>query len=167
MDTVNNILISLRRIVRAMDMHSKYLVKSTGLTTAQLLLMQTIHNNNNSTIGNLAEKIYLSQATVTTILDRLGSRGLIIREPSTIDKRKVYVKLTEQALTLIDSAPVPLQESFVNKVLQLDEWERTKLLSTLQQVGSMMGSETIDAAPILEIVPNIDISDDEMKRQYD
>ena len=38
----------------------------------------------------------MSQATVTTVLDRLEMDGLAIRERSTIDRRKVHARLTEK-----------------------------------------------------------------------
>ena len=148
---INDVLVSLRRIIRAMDLHSKYLVKTTGLTTAQLLLMQTVQQGNGMTIGKLADQIHLSQATVTTILDRLAERGFIIREGSIQDKRKVHIKLTEKGESLVKDSPVPLQQHFIENFLKLNEWEQTTTLSTLQRIAFMMDAEELDAAPILEV----------------
>jgi DNA-binding MarR family transcriptional regulator len=156
---INNVLKSLRRIVRAMDLHSKKLVKTSGLTTAQLLLMQTVREHQSSTIGKLANEINLSQATVTTILDRLEERGLLIREADTVDKRKVFVKLTESGINKLMDSPVPLQNNFIEQFNELNEWEQTTMLSTLQRIAYMMDAQDIDAAPILHsgsIIPNLD-----------
>ena len=148
---INDVLISLRRIIRAMDLHSKHLVKTSGLTTAQLLLMQTVQAGDGMTIGKLADRIHLSQATVTTILDRLAERGLIVREGSSEDKRKVHVKLTEQGTALVTDSPVPLQDHFIKNFSNLNQWEQTTTLSALQRVAHMMDAEDIEAAPILEV----------------
>ena len=89
MDNIDEVLVALRRVIRATDLHSKRLAKTTGLTSPQILLLQTIRQKGQVTIGELANEISLSQATVTTILDRLEKRKLVFRERSKEDKRKV------------------------------------------------------------------------------
>lgn len=163
---MEDVLIALRQIVRAMDLKSKDLVKNSGLTTAQLLLMQTIVKNDNLTIGNLAEHISLSQATVTTIIDRLEIRGLLVREHSTQDKRKVHVKLTAEGINKVKNTPIPLQVNFTERLSNLNEWEQSTLLSSLQRVAHMMNAQDIDASPILDIEPNIDICDEKLNKRY-
>jgi DNA-binding MarR family transcriptional regulator len=163
---MEDVLIALRRIVRAMDLKSKNLFKEIGLTTAQLLLMQTIIKNDDITIGCLAEHINLSQATVTTIIDRLENKGLLVRCRSTIDKRKVHVKLTADGIAKVKDTPIPLQENFIERVSKLDEWEQTTLLSSLQRVAHMMDAHDIDASPIFDIVPNMDISDEKLSKRH-
>ena len=148
---IEDVLISLRRIIRAMDLHSKHLVKTTGLTTAQLLLMQTVLRREAMTIGELANDIHLSQATVTTILDRLEARKLLVREGSKEDKRKVHIRLTDEGRQLVAHAPVPLQEHFIEQFTKLQPWEQSLMLSSLQRVAQMMDAGEIDASPILEI----------------
>ena len=94
---IEEVLIALRRVIRATDLHSKYLAKTTGLTAPQILLLQTLRDKGQVTIGELAQEMSLSQATVTTILDRLEKRGLVYRQRSQTDKRKVHAYLTECA----------------------------------------------------------------------
>jgi DNA-binding MarR family transcriptional regulator len=151
MQMANDVLVSLRRIIRAMDLHSKQLVKNTGLTTAQLLLMQAVKKDSSVTIGHLADDIHLSQATVTTILDRLQERGLLHRESSTSDKRKVHVKLTEKGLSILKNAPIPLQQNFVDQIMKMNEWEQTTLLSTLQRIAYMMDARDNEVSLNLEM----------------
>jgi DNA-binding MarR family transcriptional regulator len=151
MKTINEVLVALRRIIRAADLHSRHLVKTTGLTSAQLLLMRTLRESGPMTINKLSNIIQLSQATVTTILDRLEGRGLISRERSTEDKRKVFVDLTEAGKNDIAETPLPLQERFVREFSQLAGWEQTLILSSLQRVGEMMDASEIDASPFLDV----------------
>ena len=99
MSSIDQVLIAVRRVIRATDLQSKYLARTTGLTTPQILILQTIHDQQELTIGQLARAISLSQATVTTIIDRLEKRQLISRIRSASDKRKVYLELSEAAAT--------------------------------------------------------------------
>jgi len=151
MDQIDAVLIALRKVIRATDLHSKYLAKNTGLTTAQLLILQSIQNMGEVSIGEISKKISLSQATVTSILDRLVDKGLVYRERSTEDKRKVHAYLTEDALALIKDAPAPLQEQFTKQFGALNEWEQSMMISSLQRIAQMMDAEEIDASPVLDV----------------
>lgn len=151
MNKIEEVLVALRRVIRATDLHSKFLAKTTGLTAPQILLLQTIRDKGQITIGELAEKMSLSQATVTTILDRLEKKQFVYRVRSTQDKRKVHAFLTEQALEILKSAPLPLQDHFARQFSDLQDWEQTMIISSLQRVAYMMDAQHIDAAPVLDI----------------
>lgn len=150
-DQIESVLIALRRVIRATDLHSRDLIKTTGLTAPQLLLLQTIRALGEVTIGELAHEMSLSQATVTNILDRLEGRGYIYREKSSQDKRKVHAHLTDTGMMMVKDAPVPLQESFVKQFRGLMEWEQTMIISSLQRVAQMMDAQHIDASPVLDV----------------
>ena len=151
MDRLEQVLTSLRRVIRATDLHSRRLAKTSGLTAPQILLLQAIRKLEDSTSGRLAAEVNLSQATVTNILDRLEKRGLVTRERSTIDKRKVHVHLTPHGDEVLRDAPTPLQEQFAQQFGDLEEWEQTMILSSLQRVAHMMDAAHIDASPVLDV----------------
>lgn len=151
MSRIHDVLIALRRVIRATDLHSKYLAKTTGLTAPQIMLLQAIRDKGQATIGELANDISLSQATVTTILDRLEKRELVYRERSSEDKRKVHAHLTEAANEVLKTAPLPLQDHFTEQFSNLQEWEQTMIISSLQRVAQMMDAQDIDAAPVLDV----------------
>ena len=150
MDKIDEVLVALRRVIRATDLRSKQLVKTAGLTTPQLLLLQSIRKKGEVSIGELASDISLSQATVTNILDRLEKRGIIYRERSNHDKRKVHAYLTEQGNEILKNAPTLLQENFIHQFGDLEEWEQTMIISSLERIAHMMGAEHIDASPVLD-----------------
>lgn len=151
MDTVNNVLSALRRIIRAIDIDSKRLLKTYGLTSPQLLLLSTVHETPNQTIRQVSEAVSLSQGTVTTILDKLEERGLITRQRSALDKRKIHLHLTPQGETLLSSTPEMLQSSFQEGFDSLEEWEQLQILASLQRLAAIMGAKNLDAAPVLQV----------------
>ncbi|MFT7185063.1 MAG: DNA-binding MarR family transcriptional regulator [Pseudohongiellaceae bacterium] len=151
MNSIEEVLVALRRVIRATDLHSRHLAKTTGLTAPQMLLLQTIRDKGEVTIGELANKMSLSQATVTSILDRLEKRELAYRKRSNEDKRKVHAYLTDQATGILKNAPIALQENFAKRFGELQEWEQTMIISSLQRVALMMDAQHIDASPVLDI----------------
>lgn len=146
-----DMLVALRRIMRATDLYSRQLSKRAGLTTPQLLVLQAIRDLGDVTIGTIARRVNLSQATVTTILDRLEQRGLSYRERSTIDRRKVHAHLTDEGERALLDAPTPLQESFLQRFSGLADWEQSMITAALQRVADMMDAGDIDASPVLHV----------------
>ena len=151
MEKVNEVLVTLRRIIRATDLYSKQLAKNTGLTSPQMLLLQILRNKGEQTVGVLAKEMSLSQATVTTILDRLEKKSLIIRERSTSDRRKVQVDVTDNAIEILKDAPLPQQHQFTQQFNDLQEWEQLMMISSLSRIAQMMDAQHIDAAPVLDV----------------
>lgn len=140
---------SLRRIMRATSLHSRQLGKDVGLTTPQLVVIRAIGEQGLSTASQLARAVSLSQATITTILDRLEAKQLVTRERSTQDRRRVQVQLTETGRHALQSAPKPLQERFSARFVALPEWQQYQIVTALKHVATMMDAEELDAAPLL------------------
>ena len=143
------ILIALRRIVRAIDLHSRRLAEEYGLTGPQVVLLRQVVRSGEIYVAELAKKISLSHATVTDILNRLERRGLIVRTRSVTDRRRLLVQPTEQAIMLIQKSPPLLQEQFSARLARLHDWELNQILSVLQRVALMMDAKQIDASPLL------------------
>jgi len=151
MKDYEEILVALRRLMRAADMHSQKLVREVGLTTPQLLVMQAIEKEGNPSTSALARHIVVSQATVTRIIDRLERAKLVRREKSSKDKRVINVLLTDSGRQKLEAAPEPLQSEFLKRFRTLDGWEQHMLKASLLRIAKMMNAENIDAAPILQV----------------
>jgi DNA-binding MarR family transcriptional regulator len=145
----DQVIAALRRITRAIDLHSRLLMQEYGLTAPQLATLQAIVRLEPVTIGAIGRAIHLSQATVTGIVGRLEKRGLATRTRSQRDRRSVVVELTDAGRALAEGAPSLLQDRFHQELAKLQEWERTMMLATLQRIASMMDAEAIEAAPVL------------------
>ena len=151
MKDYDEILVALRRLMRAADIHSQKLVREAGLTTPQLLVMQAIEKEGAPSTSALARHIVVSQATVTRIIDRLERAGLVRREKSSTDKRVVNVSLTDAGRVKLEAAPEPLQSEFLREFRKLDAWEQHMLKASLLRIAKMMDAEDIDASPILQV----------------
>jgi len=148
-DVTDEILISLRKIIRAIDLQSKALIQRCGLTGPQLVVLKELERSGTLSASGLAQRVSLSQATVTGVIDRLLKRDLVLRTRDGSDKRRVILRCTEQGSRLVKSAPPILQEQFTRKLNQLADWERSLILSSLQRIGVLMEAESLGAEPIL------------------
>ena len=146
-----DVLTSLRRIIRATDLQSQKLARSTGLTTSQILVLQTVEANPRVSQKRICEEISLKQATVTSILEKLEAKGLVTRERSGLDRRSVEVCLTDQGIDVLKEAPKLLQEKFANTFFHLEDWERLMIKSVLERISLMLEADQIDASPVLDV----------------
>lgn len=152
-DLVDDILVALRKIIRAIDLHSRVLVQRHGLTGPQLVVLRELNRYDKIPVGRLAQQVSLSHATVTGILDRLEQKGLVKKEPDLVDKRRVLTQITEDGRKRVEAVPMVLQERFSTELRKLRDWEQTLILSSLQRIGAMMEAGETEAAPVLVTGP--------------
>jgi DNA-binding MarR family transcriptional regulator len=142
---------SIRRIIRAVDIHSKRVGRSVGLTVPQIVVLGGIRDLGEVTSSTLSAHVHLSPATVTTILDNLESRGLVERVRSVVDRRVVHPRLTDSGRRVLAEAPPLLQSAFMAAFAELPEGERAHIVSAFSRVAEMMDAPEPDAAPVLDI----------------
>ena len=99
-------------------------MKTCGLTIPQVMVLRAIDELQNVTVRRISNHVSLSQATVTTILNRLEQRGLAERRRSTTDKRVVNTVLTAAGQNVLKAAPTMLHEEFISQFEALPEWEK-------------------------------------------
>jgi DNA-binding MarR family transcriptional regulator len=145
------VLVALRRIIRATDLHSRTIGKTTGLTVPQLVVLQAVAELGEVTSGRIAAGVSLSQGTVTVILDRLEDKGLIRRYRSQVDRRIVHSALTPDGRQQLDRAPPLLHVSFMRRFKALPDAQRRRIEAALDEVASMMDAGDLDAAPLLDV----------------
>ena len=143
-DLMKDIFMDLRRIMRAMDVHSRQLAGSHGLTGPQMLCLREISTRGSLTTGALALAVALSPATLTGILDRLEVRGLVSRERRPEDKRRVLVSLTAVGKQMSQELPSPLQDRFGERLTELSADEQATIRIALHSIAKMMDAEEIE-----------------------
>jgi DNA-binding MarR family transcriptional regulator len=132
------ILKSIRRVIRAIDLRSRKVAQSTGLTIPQTVLLQGIAELGEVTTGTLSAYADISPATVTLILDNLATRGLVERYRSATDRRIVHTRLTGKGREVMSVAPMLLDDRFVARLGSLPEARRVALIDALAEIARML-----------------------------
>ena len=83
-------------------MHSVYkdILKAVGLNYPQFIAMTVLWEKNNVPVGAITSKLQLDTNTLTPLLKRLETMGLITRTRNTRDERQVILKLTRKGRAL-------------------------------------------------------------------
>lgn len=150
MDRVDSALIALRRILRATELYGRDLKQAAGVTAVQFRVLQIIAEKGQATPTEIAGRMRVSQATVTSLVDKLVRDGMAVREKSAQDRRQTNVHITPKGLKTLAEAPDPLQQRFVRKFDAMEDWEQAMLMASLERVAAMLDAEDIDAAPVLD-----------------
>jgi len=150
-----SIVRSLRRIIRAVGLYSRELLRRRNLTAPQLATLRQLRRKGPLSAGELARSISVSQATVTGIVDRLEQRALVTRNRDSNDRRRVVIGLTESGAEAVATSPPPLHERFMLRLAERPEEERQEIDRMLRLIVEMMEAEEVEAAPVLAAEPSL------------
>jgi len=142
------VILALRRITRAADIHSNFLQREFGLTGPQLTALRVIKTLQPVSAGVLARTANIGYATLTGILDRLEKQGFVVRTRDTADRRTVIVTATEAGERVLGKAPSLLQNRLRQELGRMPVAERGALLKNLAQVADLMESDSSAGASI-------------------
>ncbi len=135
------VLIALRRIVRAAEQSSRELTQRTGLSPSQAVTLQIIQREGRTDARTLAMSAKVSQASITAILDRLEGDSLILRDRDPNDRRRASVALTQAAHATLNDLPETEQSQFLERFSRLEDWEQTGLVAALERLVVLLNGK--------------------------
>lgn len=147
------ILVKLRKIIRSINLESKKIEKELGVSIPQLLVLQYLSDQEDykAFAKDIKAYINLNASTVSGIISRLESKGLVARLPKPNDKRAIYITLTAKGAVLIQKSPTTLQEKVSQKLKKLTSVQIDELDKNIELLTAIMDVEDIDASPLLTI----------------
>ncbi|WP_405872193.1 MarR family winged helix-turn-helix transcriptional regulator [Streptomyces sp. NBC_00005] len=98
------ICFSLNAASRAFGGVYRVVLKDLGLTYPQYLVMLLLWEHGDLPVKKLGEHLRLDSGTLSPLLKRLETAGLVRRERSARDERSVEVRLTEEGAALRERA---------------------------------------------------------------
>lgn len=79
-----------------------------GITYPQYLVLMVLWENDSLTVNEIAQRLILNTNTLTPILKRMQAQGILTRQRSAQDERKVIVSLTPKGRQLqVEAAEIP------------------------------------------------------------
>ncbi len=148
-EMMTEIIDNLRRVFQVVNEHSKKAERATGLTGPQLWAIKTIAQDAPIMVSELARRMYLHPATVVGIIDRLETRGLVLRVRSKEDRRVVRVELTAHGEDLVKESPQVAQGLLVSGLEKLKSNNLKTLAVSLDQLVEILGAQGIPPQLIL------------------
>ena len=149
-DRAKRALTAMRKILRTTELNSKQIMSETGLTPSQLIFMQILDEEREQTAGHVAARMGITQATTTALLQKLEAMGLIQRRRGEHDRRQAWLSLTPAGQKALAIAPDGAHALFHKQFVELEDWEQSMLIASLERVAAMLGDKEQGYAAVLD-----------------
>lgn len=132
---------ALHAASRAMTGAYAPLLEALDVTYPQYLVLLVLWEEDGARVSRISERLHLDSATLTPLLKRLESRGVLERRRSTVDERVVEIFLTAKGKRLRQKAETVGKEIFCKTQLTLGELGKLRgelqaLTARLRAVGN-------------------------------
>jgi len=146
-----DIIISLRKILRAINLENKRVEKENGISIPQLLCLQYLSKQKGLSDSPKAikEHLQLNASTVSGIVARLEKKGLVAKLPYASDRRMYLIALTAKGDNLLKDTPPLLHQKLSNQLKNLSPDKVEKIKASIHLLVRMFDAEQLDAAPIV------------------
>ena len=140
----------MRKVMTSIRTQADAQLSTHDLTYAQWLPLFKISLCDQTTVASLARDLETDPASMTRTLDRLETKGLVVRERSTTDRRVVRLALTPDGDKVAARVPPVLAEVLNGHLSDFSHAEWQTLLSLLRRMlanGEALRQQRESAAP--------------------
>jgi len=136
--------------VAAIPINSPPPREANGLSASAFQTLAILDGAGGALPGHvIAERLLVSSASMTSLLDTLERRGLVERRPHPTDRRKVLIHLTPDAQRIVDQQLPAIHAAITQAISTLAESDREHLLNSLTTIRvqlSRMAGEPLPPA---------------------
>ena len=123
-------------------LYTPYLTE-LNLTYTQYIVMMLVWEKKEIAVKELVERLFLDTGTLTPLLKKLESKGIVSLSRNPNDRRSVIAKATQTGMALRDRAvEIPVK---VGKCISLDRTELQTLHQTLYKILHVIHTENKEA----------------------
>jgi DNA-binding MarR family transcriptional regulator len=123
---------AIRSIVRALRLNTRSIEGKLGISLAQLFVLQQLAERPSESLNELAERTATHQSSVSVVVRRLVDRGLVTRDASTTDRRRVQIALTPAGQSTLRGAPPTVQSDLMHGMSRMSPEQRAILAELLE-----------------------------------
>ena len=128
----------IRRILRDLRVSSRAAEQELGLSGAQLFVLQQLAKAPVESLNELAERTRTHQSSVSVVVSRLVARGLVSRDGSIDDGRRITISLTSAGRAVLRRAPEAAQARLAAALERLPRRDLASLGACLGQVARFL-----------------------------
>jgi len=132
------ICFSLNAASRAFGGVYRVILKDLGLTYPQYLVMLVLWEHGELPVKKVGEHLRLDSGTLSPLLKRLETAGLVRRERSAVDERSVHVHLTDEGRRRFRTVREARRARYVRELAGWDPREVAELARLLHQLNQVM-----------------------------
>ena len=115
--------------------------KGKELSMAQVQMVMALQGSDGATISHLAEKLKVSPPSASCMVDRLVEKGVLLRERSEQDRRKVVVRLSVGAVKHAEQMDAAVLAAFLDLVEKVGPETAEKWCEVLERIEQVLAAE--------------------------
>lgn len=117
------------------------------ITMAQLHTIMSIYNRGEVSMTELSDLTNVSPPSASVMVDRLVEKGILVREHSERDRRKVMVKISPKAVKGIQQIEEGILQSFADLVDDIGPETAKKWCEVIEKVKRVLDKEGSRTSP--------------------
>jgi MarR family transcriptional regulator, 2-MHQ and catechol-resistance regulon repressor len=125
----------LARAYSSMVSYIESSIDAQGIGLSDFMVLEVLLHKGPTIISVIGEKVLLASASMTSAIDRLEKRGLVLRRGCASDRRIRIVELTAEGRTLIESIFAAHEKDLERVMVGLSDAERSTLYDGLKKMG--------------------------------
>ncbi|MTI68706.1 MAG: MarR family transcriptional regulator [Firmicutes bacterium] len=135
----NSIVSSIRKINSIIHKNHHRIAKEHNLTLEQFHLLIHMPNDNNLTVGQIANRFNKAQNTMSEKVTRMEAKGLLKRINDKNDRRICRVIVTKKGKELIEKIKYKANNEFIqNALTEMDEGKVNELMKNLEKFSKII-----------------------------
>jgi DNA-binding MarR family transcriptional regulator len=138
---LSRVLDSIRAIVRTLRLSGRAAEQSLGVNGAQLFVLQKLAEEPAESLAELASRTRTDPSSVSVVVSRLVARGLVSRESSAEDARRVTIALTPSGRGLLRRTPRNAQSQLLEAAASLPPRQLRGLADCLADLVEHMDAD--------------------------
>jgi MarR family transcriptional regulator, 2-MHQ and catechol-resistance regulon repressor len=130
-----HVFLVLWRTYRAMRSKSEESRKTLGLGDSDFRVLEVLLHKGPLPVNVIGEKVELTTGSITTAVDRMEAKWLVVRKNHSEDRRIRLVELTSKGRRLIEKAYAQHEVDMERAMKHFSREDRSALIDLLKQLG--------------------------------
>jgi MarR family 2-MHQ and catechol resistance regulon transcriptional repressor len=126
------VLMKAHRTLRA---HAERSLEGIDVCLSDFAILELLLNRGPQPVSTIGQRIQLTSGSVTTAVDRLEERGLVVRSADAADRRSRIVSLTREGTRCIGEVFGHHRAAMDRAAAGLTKGERTTLIRLVKKLG--------------------------------
>ena len=138
-DATTVVVNGIRRLDRGLRVAARDVQRSTGLSAAQLFVLEQLVKAPGASLNDLAALTLTDRSSVSVVVDRLVASGLASRGTARDDRRRAEVRITPAGRAILNRAPPAPTDLLLSGLRQLSRPSLARLGTTLTELNEALG----------------------------
>lgn len=125
----------LMKASKSVQDRTKKDISSYEMHTSEFTVLEALYNKGKQTVRQISDSVLINSGSITYVIDKLETKGLLERLNCKEDRRVVYIQITESGKQFMDEI-FPKHVSVIEEIFSgITKEEKVVLIDLLKKVG--------------------------------